>query len=181
MKFEKIKFGFFGIGALLVFPATVYGQPSEGCVGGDPENVTWNEETGQILYEDTALGLKDEMPSKKEHEQQFSKDYVYESVEQMPHFPGGDAALQEYIASHIKYPEEAAKNGIQGRVTVRFLIRPDGSVSDVKVIRGKDPDLDKEAIRVCSTLPKFIPGKLNGQPVSTPFTLPINFKLPDPE
>ncbi len=102
---------------------------------------------------------------------------VFEAVEQMPQFPGGDAELMKYINKHIVYPTLAAENGIQGRVVIKFVVKPDGSVGDVVVVRSKDPDLDKEAVRVAKSLPNFIPGRMNGQPVSVWFTLPVNFKL----
>lgn len=102
---------------------------------------------------------------------------VFESVEQMPTFPGGDAALLKYVADHIRYPGPAQENGIQGRVVVQFVVTKTGSVGEVKVVRSKDPDLDKEAVRVVKTLPKFVPGKMNGQPVNVWYTLPITFKL----
>ncbi|MDE6282372.1 MAG: TonB family protein [Muribaculaceae bacterium] len=105
------------------------------------------------------------------------KDEVFTAVEQMPQYPGGEAELLKYIATHIKYPTMAAENNIQGRVVVKFVVKKDGNVGDVVVLRGKDPDLDKEAVRVVKTLPKFIPGKMNGQAVSVWYTLPINFKL----
>ena len=105
------------------------------------------------------------------------KEEIYTAVEQMPQFPGGEAELMKYVANHIKYPTMAAENNIQGRVVVKFVVKKDGSVGEVQVLRGKDPDLDKEAVRVVRTLPNFIPGKMNGQAVSVWFTLPINFKL----
>ena len=105
------------------------------------------------------------------------KEEIFSAVEQMPQFPGGEAELMKYIANHIKYPTMAAENNIQGRVVVKFVVKKDGSVGEVQVLRGKDPDLDKEAVRVVRTLPNFIPGKMNGQAVSVWFTLPINFKL----
>ena len=105
------------------------------------------------------------------------KDEIFTAVEQMPQFPGGDAELYKWISSHIKYPTMAAENNIQGRVTVRFVVKEDGSIGRVEVLRGKDPDLDKEAQRVVKTLPKFIPGKMNGHAVQVWYTLPINFKL----
>lgn len=105
------------------------------------------------------------------------KEEIFTAVEQMPQFPGGDGELLKYIATHIKYPTMAAENNIQGRVVVKFVVKKDGNVGDVVVIRGKDPDLDKEAQRVVKSLPKFIPGKMNGQSVSVWYTLPINFKL----
>lgn len=105
------------------------------------------------------------------------KEEIFQAVEQMPQFPGGEAELLKYIATHIKYPTMAAENNIQGRVVVKFVVKKDGQVGDVVVVRGKDPDLDKEAQRVVKTLPAFIPGKMNGQAVSVWYTLPINFKL----
>ena len=105
------------------------------------------------------------------------KEEIFTAVEQMPQFPGGEGELLKYIGSHIKYPPMAAENNIQGRVVVKFVVKKDGNVGEVVVLRGKDPDLDKEAVRVVKTLPKFIPGKMNGQSVSVWYTLPINFKL----
>lgn len=105
------------------------------------------------------------------------KEEVFTAVEQMPQFPGGEAELLKYVAIHIKYPTMAAENNIQGRVVVKFVVKKDGNVGEVVVLRGKDPDLDKEAVRVVKTLPRFIPGKMNGQAVSVWYTLPINFKL----
>ena len=98
-------------------------------------------------------------------------------MEQEPQFPGGQTALLKYIADHIKYPTAAQENGIQGRVTVQFVVTKNGSVGQVRVVRGKDPDLDKEAVRVVKSLPKFTPGKMNGHPVNVWYTVPITFKL----
>lgn len=105
------------------------------------------------------------------------KDEIFTAVEQMPQFPGGEGELLKYISTHIKYPTMAAENNIQGRVVVKFVVQKDGKVGEVVVLRGRDPDLDKEAVRVVKTLPNFIPGKMNGQAVSVWYTLPINFKL----
>ena len=102
---------------------------------------------------------------------------VFESVEQMPQFPGGDGELLKYISTHIKYPTMAAENNIQGRVVVQFVVTKTGSIGEVRVLRPRDPDLDKEAVRVVKTLPNFIPGKMNGQPVNVWYTLPVMFKL----
>lgn len=102
---------------------------------------------------------------------------VFTSVEQMPQFPGGEAELMKWISTHIKYPAIAMENNVQGKVVVQFVVTRDGSIGEVKIARGKDPDLDKEAMRVVKTLPKFIPGKMNGQAVNVWYTLPINFKL----
>ncbi len=118
---------------------------------------------------------KDEIIVEEKHEP--VKEEIFTAVEQMPQFPGGEAELLKYIANHIKYPTMAAENNIQGRVVVKFVVTKTGQVGDVVVVRGKDPDLDKEAVRVVKTLPDFIPGKMNGQAVSVWYTLPINFKL----
>lgn len=102
---------------------------------------------------------------------------VFESVEQDPQFPGGDAALLKYVSDHIRYPSVAQENNIQGRVVVQFVVTKTGSIGQVKVVRSKDPDLDKEAVRVVKTLPKFVPGKMNGHAVNVWYTLPITFRL----
>jgi protein TonB len=98
-------------------------------------------------------------------------------VEEMPTFPGGDNALLKFIASKIRYPEDAAANGIQGRVTVKFVVASDGSVMNVIVLGGIHPSLDEEAVRVVSLLPKWKPGKQNGKAVPVFFSVPVNFKL----
>lgn len=116
---------------------------------------------------------KEEIVVEEKHE----PEKVFTAVEQMPQFPGGEKELYKYVGDHLRYPTMAAENGIQGRVTVQFVVQKDGSIGEVKVIRGKDPDLDKEAVRVVKSLPKFIPGKMNGQAVNVWFTLPITFKL----
>ncbi len=85
----------------------------------------------------------------------------------------------KYIQTHIKYPPTAAKNHVQGRVIVQFIVEKDGSVDAVKVVRSVDKDLDKEAIRVCKTLPKFTPGRQNGKIVPVWYTLPVTFQLPE--
>jgi len=102
---------------------------------------------------------------------------IFKSVEQMPQFPGGEAALMKFLASHINYPPMAAENNVQGKVIVQFVVDKTGKVGEVKVVRNVDKDLDNEAIRVCKALPKFTPGRQNGRPVSVWYTLPIQFKL----
>lgn len=92
-------------------------------------------------------------------------------------FRGGDAALMKFISNNINYPQEAYQNGIQGRIIVQLVVKSDGSVGDVKVIRSVDASLDREAIRVCKSLPNFTPGRMNGKAVNVWYTLPITFKL----
>lgn len=102
---------------------------------------------------------------------------VFDVVEVMPQFPGGQIAMMKYIMENMKYPEQAMKEGIQGRVTVRFIVEKDGSISDVKPVLSVHPLLNKEAVRVVESMPKWTPGKQNGKPVRVRFNLPIMFKL----
>ena len=106
------------------------------------------------------------------------EDDIFVIVEEKPQFPdGGTVGLLQYLGKNIKYPTIPQENGTQGRVTVQFVVNKDGSIVDVKVIRGVDPYLDKEAVRVISTMPKWIPGKQRGVPVRCKFTVPVTFKL----
>jgi protein TonB len=116
---------------------------------------------------------KEQAPQKTEPQ---SKK-VYNSVEQMPEFPGGVAAMMRFLQENIKYPPEAAKNDIGGRVIVQFIIDETGQVGEVKVLRHVSEEIDAEAVRVVKTLPKFEPGRQDGEAVSVWYTLPISFKL----
>jgi protein TonB len=98
-------------------------------------------------------------------------------LEEMPVFPGGQEALMRFIGEKINYPEEAAVNGIQGRVTVQFVVWKDGTVKMIEVLKGVDPLLDKEATRVITMMPKWKPGKQNGEPASVKFVVPVYFRL----
>ena len=109
--------------------------------------------------------------------QKRQKGIIYETVEQMPSFPGGEASLQAYLSNNIEYPDIALKNNIQGRVEVLFVVEKNGSVRDVHVDRPVDPLLEEEAIRVVKSMRKWIPGRLNGEPVRVRYMLPITFKL----
>jgi protein TonB len=102
---------------------------------------------------------------------------VFFIVEEMPEFPGGEMALRQFIANAIKYPVIAQENGIQGKVYVSFVVGKDGQVSGAKIIRGVDPSLDKEAIRVVNSLPRWKPGKQQGKTVRVSFSVPISFVL----
>ncbi len=112
-----------------------------------------------------------------DQEEEVEETQVFYIVENMPEFPGGDAALRSYINQHVVYPEIAKENGIQGRVFVQFVVNQKGEVEQVKVVRGVDPALDKEAVRVISSLPKWKPGSQRGKPVKVSYTVPINFQL----
>jgi len=108
---------------------------------------------------------------------QVEEDKVYQVVEQMPQFPGGETALMSSISQNLTYPKIAQENGIQGKVILRFKVEADGSISNISVVRSLDPACDKEAIRLIKLLPKFIPAKQNGVNVAVWYTLPIAFKL----
>ena len=130
-----------------------------------------SEETGQaveISY----------VPPTVEEEEEVAEEEIFEVVEQMPEFPnGGMAGLMQFLSKNIKYPTIAQENGTQGRVTVQFVVNRDGSIVDAKVIRGVDPYLDKEALRVINSMPKWKPGMQRGEPVRVKYTVPVMFRL----
>jgi len=105
------------------------------------------------------------------------KPQIFNHVEVMPRYPGGDAALLKFLQENINYPKESQEKGIQGRVVVRYIVTSDGSIENVEVVKSLDSLCDKEAVRVVKAMPKWIPGKQNGTPVSVYYTLPIVFKL----
>ena len=117
-------------------------------------------------------------PYKKKNDKKDDESVIYRSAEQMPRFPGGEAALMKYIKSHIQYPAEALKNKIEGNVILQFVVQKTGKIGEVKVVRSLDKELDKEAVRVIKSLPKFTPGRQNGKAVSVWYTLPVTFTLP---
>ncbi len=102
---------------------------------------------------------------------------IFFIVETMPEFPGGELGLRKYIATHVKYPNIARENGIEGKVYVRFCVTSKGTVEKVSIARGVDPILDKEALRVVKALPKWKPGEQRGKKVNVWYTVPINFQL----
>ena len=114
-----------------------------------------------------------EAPVEEEEE-----EVIFVVVESMPEFPGGPQAMMKYIAENIKYPVIAQENGIQGRVICQFVVEKDGKVSDIQVVRSSgEASLDKEAVRVINSMPKWKPGKQRGKPVRVKYTLPVNFRL----
>jgi len=123
----------------------------------------------------TAITAVMQVATEKEEEKEEAA--VFFIVEEMPDFPGGQLALRKFIAQAIKYPVIAQENGIQGKVFVNFVVNKDGSVTAAKIARGVDPSLDKEALRVVNSLPKWKPGKQGGKPVRVSYTVPINFVL----
>ena len=133
-------------------------------------NVVGNDESGEVLKAKEVLVTEPVKPKEEENK-------VFDVVEQMPSFPGGMSALMAYLQKSIKYPPVAEENGIQGRVICTFVVERDGRVTDVRVAKSVDPSLDKEAVRVVSAMPKWIPGKQNGQSVRVKYTLPVTFRL----
>jgi len=113
----------------------------------------------------------------KEVVTQVKEEPVLDIVEQMPQFPGGEGELMAYISKNIHYPQVAQENGVEGKVTVRFVVTKTGQVDRVEILRSLDQACDKEAVRVVKTLPKFIPGRQNGVNVAVWFTLPVTYKL----
>jgi protein TonB len=110
-------------------------------------------------------------------EEEADENQIFVIVETMPEFPGGQAELMSYLSKSIKYPVVAQENGIFGRVTCSFTINKDGSIVDAEVLRGVDPSLDKEALRVINAMPKWKPGLQRGKPVRVKYNLPVNFRL----
>jgi protein TonB len=121
---------------------------------------------------------KDEAATPQKSSVTRAADSVYKEVDEMPVFPEGDNGLLKFIAENTRYPEDAKKNGVTGKVIVKFVIGKDCSVSNVAIVKGVDPSLDSEAVRVVSSLPKFEkPAKKNGETVSVQFMVPITFAL----
>lgn len=134
-------------------------------------NVEGNDEVGGAV-----LKAKEEIkaPEPPKHEEETK---IFTVVEQMPLFPGGDAALMAYLRDNIHYPTVAAENGVQGRVVVGFVVERDGSITDVNVLRSVDPSLDREAMRVVKGMPRWTPGKQNGSAVRVKYQVPVTFRL----
>lgn len=133
-----------------------------------------SEETGE------AVEIKYTAPVQvqEEEEEEPSEQEIFQVVEEMPEFPdGGQAGLLAWLSKNIRYPAIAQENGVQGRVTVQFVVNTDGSIVDATVLRGVDPYLDKEALRVINAMPKWKPGKQRGKPVRVRYTVPVMFRL----
>ena len=133
-------------------------------------NVEGNDEVGGEVLKAKEEIAQPEPPKEVENK-------VFDVVEEQPSFPGGQGALMQWLSDNIKYPVIAAENGVQGRVIVQFVVSKTGSISDVKVVRGVDPSLDREAVRVVSQMPKWTPGRQNGTTVNVRYTLPVTFRL----
>ena len=136
------------------------------------------EETTIASSEETGQAVEIKYVPVAVEEEEPEEQTIFEVVEQMPEFPdGGMAGLMQFLSKNIKYPTIAQENGTQGRVTVQFVVNKDGSIVDAKVLRGVDPYLDKEALRVIGTMPKWKPGMQRGKPVRVKYTVPVMFRL----
>lgn len=136
------------------------------------------EETAIASSEETGQAVEIKYVPVAVEEEEPEEQTIFEVVEQMPEFPdGGMAGLMQFLSKNIKYPTIAQENGTQGRVTVQFVVNKDGSIVDAKVLRGVDPYLDKEALRVIGTMPKWKPGMQRGKPVRVKYTVPVMFRL----
>ena len=133
-------------------------------------DVKGNDEAGGEVLKAKEVIAQPEPPKEEETK-------VFDVVEVMPSFPGGQGALFEWLSKNIKYPVVAEENGVQGRVIVTFVVERNGSITDVQVVKSVDPSLDKEAVRVVKALPHWIPGKQNGSAVRVKFTVPVTFRL----
>ncbi len=132
-----------------------------------------------VTTEDTPDTAQPEIyiPSTSDEDEEEDGNTIFVVVEEMPEFPGGDGELLRFLNGNIRYPVIAQENCIQGRVICGFVVNRDGSVVDAEVLRGVDPSLDKEALRVIGTMPKWKPGMQRGKPVRVKFTVPVTFRL----
>ena len=145
-------------------------QKSDKAVGAF--TVEGNDEVGGAV-----LKAKEDIAAPEPPKQVVEETKIFTVVEQMPMFPGGDAALMGYLRDNMHYPTVAAENGVQGRVVVGFVVERDGSITDVNVLRSVDPSLDREAMRVVKNMPRWTPGKQNGSAVRVKYQVPVSFRL----
>ena len=145
-------------------------QKSDKAVGAF--TVEGNDEVGGAV-----LKAKEDIAAPEPPKHVVEETKIFTVVEQRPMYPGGDAALMGYLRDNIKYPTVAAENGVQGRVVVGFVVERDGSITDVNILRGVDPSLDREAMRVVKSMPRWNPGKQNGSAVRVKYQVPVSFRL----
>ena len=135
------------------------------------------EESTIQASDDTQAAVEVKYTPVEVEEEEVEEQQIFQVVEEMPEFPGGMGECMKFLGKNIKYPTISQENGVQGRVIVQFVVNRDGSIVDPVVVRGVDPYLDKEALRVISTMPKWKPGKQRGKAVRVKFTLPVMFRL----
>lgn len=140
---------------------------------------TSNQEGDANANDNVEIITKEVIEEKKEvvQEKIVEEPKIFKSVEQMPEFPGGEAAMMKYLSTNIKYPKQAVDNNIEGKVFLNFVVNEDGDISNVIVKRGVDAALDQEAMRVVKSMPKWSPGKMQGKAVKVYYNLPVVFKL----
>lgn len=141
------------------------------------ENDAEVESTDFSSEDESDARVEIQAPIAPPEEEEDEEKVIHIRVEKMPEFPGGQEALNRYLVRNIKYPLLAQENGIQGRVVCQFVVNSDGSIVDISVVRGVEESLDKEAIRVIKSMPKWTPGRQGGKNVRVKYTLPIRFKL----
>lgn len=170
MKYQKIILNFLLLVLVLVLTNT-------SCIPSVKKD-TKEEQTTEVQIKEPESAKQDTTIAEKEDffiggEMDIEPKQVYDFVEKMPSFPGGQEDMMKFIATNLKYPEETKNSGIQGRVVVRFVVPKSGAIQDIQVVRGIDSALDKEVVRVVKAMPKWEPGMQNGKPVAVYFTLPI--------
>jgi TonB family protein len=159
----------------------VYQQPQKKIIKKGKKNATvkMGPINEIVVVEQAPADQKEvkpvEMPNAMKVEK--AEKEAFDVVEQMPQFPGGPSALMQFLSQNVKYPAEAHKAGVQGRVIASFVVEKDGSISEARIARSVHPSLDAEALRVIGSMPNWMPGKQNGEPVRVKYTVPITFKL----
>ena len=141
------------------------------------ENDADVEESTIQASDDTQAAVEVKYTPVEVEEEEVEEEQIFQIVEEPASFPGGMGECMKWLGKNIKYPTISQENGVQGRVIVQFVINRDGSIVDAKVVRGVDPYLDKEALRVISSMPKWKPGKQRGKAVRVKYTVPVTFRL----
>ncbi len=141
------------------------------------ENDAKIEESSIQASEETGQAVEVKYVQQVVEEEEPEEQEIFQVVEEMPEFPGGMAECMKFLGKNIKYPTISQENGVQGKVIVQFVVNKDGSVVDPVVVRSVDPYLDKEALRVINSMPKWKPGKQRGKPVRVRYTVPVTFRL----
>ncbi len=151
-------------------------EPSQELIIVD-DDVELEEEFTIDIDADVFTEVQEFTPIMIEEEEEFDEEVIFQVVEDQPEFPGGEAARQQFLEQNLRYPQMAREAGIQGTVFVTFVVERDGSVTDVRVLRGIGGGCDEEAVRVVSMMPRWTPGRQRGQPVRVQFNMPIRFRL----
>jgi len=141
------------------------------------DNESEVEESTIQASDDTQAAVEVKYTPVEVEEEEVDEQEIFQVVEEMPEFPGGMAECMKWLGKNIKYPQISQENGVQGRVIVQFVVNKDGTVVDPVVVRGVDPYLDKEALRVITQMPKWKPGKQRGKAVRVKYTVPVMFRL----